>query len=98
MCGRFSPGSTDLKTEYRFKQEVKIEPRYNISPGSEVPVIIFKDDRKVLKWMRWGFQFVKEGVVQTVINAKGETTNEKPIFQKSLHSQRCFIPATGFCE
>ena len=99
MCGRFSLGTTDLKAEYGLSHDVKLEPHYNISPGMEVPVIISENGKRILKMMRWGFQFsTKEGSITTVINAKGETIFEKPLFNKSIQHKRCLIPATGFYE
>ena len=99
MCGRFSLGTTDLKAEYSLSHDAKIQPNYNISPGMEVPVIISENGKRVFKMMRWGFQFSnKEGIVTTVINAKGETIFEKPMFNRSIQNKRCLIPATGFYE
>ena len=77
--------------------DAKLEPHFNISLGMEVSVIILENGQRILKMMRWGFQFSsKEGNIAAVINAKGETIFEKPIFSKSIQNKRYLIPATGF--
>ena len=99
MCGRFSFGNTDLKARYGLASDAKIQPHYNISPGMETAVIVSEDGRRLLKIMRWGFQFSdREGSIATVINAKSETIFEKRMFNKSIQNHRCLIPATGFYE
>ncbi|GAB4148768.1 MAG: SOS response-associated peptidase [Patescibacteria group bacterium] len=99
MCGRFSLGTTDLRAEYNLATEVKIKPRYNIAPGTEVPVIISENGRNVFKMMRWGFELrFGDQPPKLIINAMGETLAEKATFKKLVQSQRCLIPATGFYE
>ena len=48
------------------------------------------------KPMAWSFsRFKSKGVI---INARGETALNKPMFRRSLLERRCIVPTTGFYE
>lgn len=47
-----------------------------------------------LKLMVWGFPSFK-GVI---INARGETALDKPMFRRSVIERRCIVPTTDFYE
>jgi putative SOS response-associated peptidase YedK len=103
MCGRYTL-TADIDTiSQRFKLDthgLKIEPRYNIAPSQEAPVIVVEDG-KVLKMMKWGlipFWAKDESIASKTINARAETLHHKPSFKKSLTEKRCLVPADGFYE
>lgn len=103
MCGRYTL-TADIDTiSQRFKLDthgLKIEPRYNIAPSQEAPVIVVEDG-KVLKMMKWGlipFWAKDESIASKTINARAETLHHKPSFKKSLTGKRCLVPADGFYE
>ena len=48
------------------------------------------------KPMTWGFpSFKGKG---GIINARGETALDKPMFRRSVLERRCIVPTTGFYE
>lgn len=105
MCGRFTQHFTwrelrdllDLVGAPR-----NLEPRYNISPTSQIEVVWPGEDGLTLMPMRWGLipgwwkKSRKE--VPSTFNARSETVAEKPMFRSAFRRQRCVIPASGFYE
>jgi len=80
--------------------DIWFDPRYNIAPGQELPVVVAEDSR-VLKLMRWGLVpgWAKDvSIGYKMINARAETISEKPSFKKPFREERCLIPADGFYE
>jgi putative SOS response-associated peptidase YedK len=103
MCGRYTQ-TTDLETlKKRFGfvvSGVRLEPRYNIAPSQEAPVVV-REDEKILKIMRWGlvpYWAKDESIGYKMINARAETLTQKPSFKKSLKEKRCLVLADGFYE
>ncbi|MDF2964728.1 MAG: hypothetical protein K0Q51_116 [Rickettsiaceae bacterium] len=104
MCGRFTVTLSDiaLETEYGITNNVELKPNYNVTPLSNIPVII-KDEKNdfKLQFMHWGLipHWSKDiSISHKLINARAETLQEKPSFKKSFQSKRCIIPASGFYE
>ncbi len=76
-------------------------PRYNIAPRQQTPVIVLKNNRPVMKLMRWGLipSWAKdESIGDKLINARAETVSEKTSFRKPFEFQRCLVVADGFYE
>lgn len=103
MCGRFC--LVDIVDLYRrFKIEnnnITLNPRYNIAPTQDIPVILNVRDQKVLATFRWGLipSWAKDSTIgNKLINARAETVDTKPSFRYSFKSRRCLIPADGFYE
>ncbi|MEP3891251.1 MAG: SOS response-associated peptidase [Hellea sp.] len=113
MCGRYTlAGSLDeiaayfeAKTGQRGEDGNPLwdwEPKYNIAPGTVVPVIAYdgRKDRKVVP-MRWGLHphWKKEPPEgRPMFNARVETASEKPSFRTPFKRRRALIPATGWYE
>jgi len=106
LCGRYT-----LTLDERLLREIfevsltglDYEPRYNIYPGSEVPVIVADgaSSKKSARLMRWGLipRWAKgSSVGYKMINARAETVHQKPAYKKPFLSQRCLVPADGFYE
>ncbi len=106
MCGRFTLTISAQKFYKRYKVEkrtIEIRSRYNIAPGQFTPIIIDRDgDMKyevVLgRWGLWPHWTKDEKIANRLINARGETIDEKPTFKTSFKSKRCLVPASGFYE
>ncbi len=77
------------------------EPKYNIAPGQNVPVIIKDEDERKCVIMRWGLvpQWSNDPLIGfQMINARAETVAQKPDFKNSLRKRRCIVPCSGFYE
>lgn len=103
MCGRFSFFSTD-ELEDRFGVYNPLPlllPRYNISPGQEIPVIIGGRERPYLALASWGLipswkENDESG--RWLINARSDSLTSRPAFTGPFRQSRCLIPANGFYE
>lgn len=72
----------------------------NISPGTNVPVILDAENRHV-QMFRWGLipAWAKNPAMgYKMFNARAETIDEKPSFRAAFQRRRCLIPADGFYE
>ena len=105
MCGRYRLSRRkQLIAEYfDADYEGEWEPRYNIAPTQQVPVV--RQDRKEpvrrASTMRWGlipYWATDASIGARTINARSETAATKPAFRESLQRRRCLIPADGFYE
>src|SRR4051812_21739106 len=92
----------DSSTGVSSNLKVGLQPRYNIAPGQHNPVVVTDaSGNNQLDLMRWGLvpSWSREPKLgYSTINARAETVASKPTFRKSLASQRCLVPATGYFE
>ena len=108
MCGRYALYRTLAEITAAFAAKEghdglwDWEPKYNIAPGTTVPVIAWdgKRTRKVVP-MRWGLhphwkKQQPEG--RPLFNARVETAAEKPSFRTPFRRRRALIPANGWYE
>ncbi len=103
MCGRFTltvnpAEAQETFTEYIFPQT--FAPRFNIAPAQPV-LVIPNDDQNTADFFIWGLipMWAKDpSIGNRLINARGETLEEKPAFRGSLKYKRCLILADGFYE
>lgn len=104
MCGRYSLTSPieGLRALFGFDELPNLQPRYNIAPTQDVPVVRDSaDGGREFTMLRWGLvpAWSKEvGGSAPLINARGETVAEKPSFRDAFAKRRCLIPADGFYE
>lgn len=104
MCGRFALKSPPAKLVERFGLDecVDFAPRYNIPPGTDIPVIRQSPEgKRVLHLLRWGLvpHWAKDpSIGNKLSNARGESVAEKPSFRDAFRRRRCLIPADGFYE
>jgi putative SOS response-associated peptidase YedK len=105
MCGRYrlSRRKDFLAEHFDVEPENDWNPRYNIAPTQNVPVI--RQDpaqpRRFVSRMRWGlipFWAKDASVGFKMINARAETVATTPAFRESIRRRRCLIPADGFYE
>jgi putative SOS response-associated peptidase YedK len=102
MCGRYALAFIQgFKTRFEvIDLQAKIEPRFNIAPTEEAPVII-REGTNTAVAMRWGLipSWAKDPKIgNRLINARGETIDKRPAFRAALKRRRCLVPATGFYE
>ncbi len=104
MCGRYALQSTpaELITRFGLDECADFSPRYNIPPGTDIPVIRQSPEgRRVLHLLRWGLvpHWSKDPSIGAKLNnARGESVAEKSSFRDAFKRRRCLIPANGFYE
>lgn len=104
MCGRFALTTPEqLSAHFKLGEEIDLEPRYNIAPTQNIPVVVevLKRPGRELLTMRWGLiphwaENAKIGY--KMINARAETVAEKPTFRRLFAKRRCLVPVNGFYE
>ena len=105
MCGRYRLTAKEcyLRDHFGLDGEVSWQPRWNIAPRQQVPVV--RQDRKEPKrtfaLLRWGllpFWAKDASIGFKTINAMLETAADKPAFRDAMRQRRCLIPADGFYE
>jgi len=103
MCGRFTLTVNPAEAQETFSSfsfPQKFAPRFNIAPTQPV-LVIPNDDQNTADFFVWGLipMWAKDpGIGSRMINARGETLEEKPAFRSSLKYKRCLILADGFYE
>jgi putative SOS response-associated peptidase YedK len=106
MCGRYALEAPCSQLSRRFglaqPEAVDFPPRYNIAPGTDIPVIRQSPNgQRVVHLLRWGLlpHWAKDPAHGArLINARGESVAEKPSFRDAFRRRRCLIPASGFYE
>ncbi len=105
MCGRYTLSTpADLLADMlQLESIVELEPRFNIAPSQEAPVVIAEPETAArhLKLLKWGLVpfWAKDSTIgNRMINARSETVAEKPAFRTSFRKRRCLVVADGFFE
>ena len=105
MCGRYTlkTNSQELSSLFELLEEPDLEPRYNIAPTQQIPVILEDPDdgNRTLQMMHWGLipSWADDpSIGSRMINARAETVSEKPSYRSAFKRRRCLIPADGFYE
>lgn len=104
MCGRFALKAppSQLITQFDLNECADFPMRYNIPPGTNIPVIrLSPDGKRVLHLLRWGLvpHWAKDPSIGARLNnARGESVAEKPSFRTAFKQRRCLVPASGFFE
>lgn len=96
MCGRYSFETEidALITAYKLQnQEIRYEPKPEIRPTNQAPILLADGNLKPLKW-----GFTPSFAKSPLINARGETVFEKRTFKEAFQRRRCIVPTTGFYE
>lgn len=114
MCGRYTLKTPPdqwgqlllpiVESELGVAPELKQswQPRYNIAPTQNVLAV--RNDaegERVLDYFRWGLipSWAQElSIGNRMINARGETVDEKRSFSKPLEQRRCWVIADGYYE
>ncbi len=104
MCGRFviKASPSELIARFGLDECADFGPRFNIPPGTDVPVIRQSPEgKRVLHLLRWGLvpHWAKDPTIGARLNnARGESLAEKPSFRDAFKRRRCLVPASGFYE
>lgn len=103
MCARYGfTKPKELKSRYNLENELEdlANARYNVAPGSFMPIITRNSPNKV-ELMKWGLIpfWAKDTMLAfSTINARAETVATSSVFRKPFKSQRCLIPVTHYFE
>ncbi|UOQ86443.1 SOS response-associated peptidase [Gracilibacillus salinarum] len=102
MCGRFT-----LETSKEvIESELGIElsdyiPSYNIAPTQQVLALVGTNQGNKAGYLQWGLipSWSKDPKIGSkMINARSESVDEKPSFNRLLTRRRCLIVADSFYE
>lgn len=99
MCGRFAFGARleQALADVDVTTNLDPEPRWNIAPTDEHPVLTMDEASMEISLGRWGFTS-SIGARKAPINVRLETAGEKPMFRTSMRTARMALPATGWYE
>ena len=103
MCGRYCMTSAPeaIRALFRYPEQPNFPARYNIAPTQPVPIVRMADGERQFALVRWGLipAWVKDPrAFSLLINARGESVNDKPVFKNAMKRRRCLFPADGFYE
>jgi putative SOS response-associated peptidase YedK len=103
MCGRYTIIATpqQLRDIFRYLELPNFPPRYNVAPTQPIPIVRLINGERHFALVRWGLlpSWVKDPkAFSLLINARGETVNEKASYKAAMKRRRCLIPADGFYE
>ena len=106
MCGRFTLGVEVDEAAAVFEASVApalagFEPRYNIAPSEDAPVVIAAPEGRRMGPMSWGLAAHggrRRSLGRLLINARSETVARRPSFREAFLARRCLVPADGFYE
>jgi putative SOS response-associated peptidase YedK len=103
MCGRYLITSSPeaFRRLFRYEEQPNFPPRYNVAPTQPVPIVRLVDGKREFALVRWGLlpYWVKDPRTFTLlINARGESVNEKAAFRNAMKRRRCLFLADGFYE
>ena len=103
MCGRYciSSAPDQIRALFRYPEQPNFPPRYNVAPTQPVPIVRVAEGRRQFTLVRWGLipAWVEDPkTFSLVINARGESVNDKPAFKNAMKRRRCLFPADGFYE
>jgi putative SOS response-associated peptidase YedK len=103
MCGRYLITSAPeaFRRLFGYPEQPNFPPRYNVAPTQPVPIVRLMDGKRQFALLRWGLipPWVKDPrAFSLLINARGESVNDKPAFRNAMRRRRCLFPADGFYE
>jgi len=103
MCGRFASFKNLKKLKNIFdlnSNNFNVTSSYNISPSTDVNIILNYEYQNYLLPTNWGYSFINSNTQkkQIVINSRIETINTKLLFKDSFLKRKCIIPSNGYYE
>jgi putative SOS response-associated peptidase YedK len=103
MCGRYASTLPPeaMRALFRYLEQPNFPARYNIAPTQPIAIVRMAEGKRQFALVRWGLipAWVKDPrAFSLLINARGESVNEKPAFRNAMKYRRCLVPADGFYE
>jgi putative SOS response-associated peptidase YedK len=104
MCGRYTSTTSRDQLGQLFEALVtdrERAPSYNVTPTSDVYVVLDDGDGRKIDLLRWGFvpAWAKDlKIGGRMINARAESVPTSGAYKSAFKRHRCIIPADGFYE
>jgi putative SOS response-associated peptidase YedK len=105
MCGRFGLGNPErldlLMRRMSFPAILGAAPRFNITPSSDIPIVLNLDGAPATWIARWGLVpgWARDPAIgNKLAMARGESAHEKPSFRDAIKRRRALMPADLFYE
>ena len=103
MCGRYLITSAPeaFRRLFGYEELPNFPARFNVAPTQPIPIVRVLEGARQFALVRWGLipPWVKDPRKFTLlINARGESVNDKPAFRNAMRRRRCLVPADGFYE
>jgi len=103
MCGRYSITTPPeaLRRLFQFVNLPNLQPRWNVAPTQQAPVVRATAAGRELSLLRWGLipAWAKDpSIGARCINARADTVADKPAFRSAFRTRRCLVPVDGFFE
>ena len=103
MCGRYliTTAPEAMRRLFRYREQPNFPARYNVAPTQPIPIVRLHEGQRQFALVRWGLlpAWVKDPrAFSLLINARGDSVNDKPAFRNAMKRRRCLIPADGFYE
>jgi len=104
MCGRYvSPDSAAIERQWRLRGAagLALPARFNVAPGTEVPLLRPAAGGLALDIARWGLvpHWWKDAHAPRLShNARLEEAADKPMWRDALRRARCLLPVRGWYE
>lgn len=104
MCGRYViPDSETIERAWRIARtgDAPFERRFNVTPGSLVPVLRAEGGSLALRRARWGFVppwWKQPAPPAGCFVVRAEEAAAKQMWREAYLHQRCLIPADGWYE
>ena len=101
MCGRYAITTAPeaIRELFRYLEQPNFPPRYNVAPTQPVPIVRIVEGQRQFALVRWGLipPWVKDPrKFSLLINARGESVNDRSAFRFAMRRRRCLVPADGF--
>jgi putative SOS response-associated peptidase YedK len=90
-----------MRRLFGYPEQPNFPARYNVAPTQPIPIVRVVEGKRQFALVRWGLipSWVKDPKgFSLLINARGESVNDKPAFRNAMKRRRCLIPADGFYE
>ena len=99
MCGRYAVTSAPeaIRALFAYQERPNFPPRYNVAPSQPIPIVRLADGVRQFALVRWGLipSWVKDPrAFALLINARGESVNEKVAFRNAMRRRRCLRACT----
>ena len=99
MCGRYQLDYEIDQLMFMFNAEnryIGYGAEKEIFPTNLVAIVTREGNQNFIEASKWGFDNYYDS--RPLINARGETVEEKKTFKNMFANGRCIIPATAFFE